>query len=313
MADSSSDIIRPAGRVTKSERQAAVLMDRDCGRVEDLTLRAVLRLVRSGQRQLIDSFRRGQDVGVAAKRIIESFRRDLVSSMLLSSVTALDRARRSGTIAMAEGPSQVGPVFQKALDFLLARNRLTDSQLAEMESRADANVVRVLAAATKDAQTKLGQAVAELYAKNLTIDDGVDLLTQAWQSAGLGAANPYQVEGIVRTQIGLAYGAGVRAGAKRPEIDEILWGWKYVTVGDDRVRPTHAAMDGTTLPKDDPFWRENSCPNGFLCRCKQIMLFSERDETRPPETIDVNGKDIEVVADDGFRFDPGELIPHLAT
>ncbi|OSZ79285.1 hypothetical protein CAP35_13815 [Chitinophagaceae bacterium IBVUCB1] len=41
----------------------------------------------------------------------------------------------------------------------------------------------------------------------------------------------------------------------------------YRTVGDGQVRPSHAAMDGTTLPITHSFWATNYPPNGWNCRC----------------------------------------------
>ena len=43
--------------------------------------------------------------------------------------------------------------------------------------------------------------------------------------------------------------------------------WEYVTVGDKRVRPAHAALNGTIRRYDDPFWNSWYPPNGFKCRC----------------------------------------------
>jgi SPP1 gp7 family putative phage head morphogenesis protein len=42
---------------------------------------------------------------------------------------------------------------------------------------------------------------------------------------------------------------------------------EYVTFGDDRVRPAHAAMNGVVAAQDDPFWEKNYPPNGHNCRC----------------------------------------------
>lgn len=42
---------------------------------------------------------------------------------------------------------------------------------------------------------------------------------------------------------------------------------QYVTFGDERVRPNHAAMNGIVAPFDDPFWAANYPPNGHRCRC----------------------------------------------
>lgn len=45
---------------------------------------------------------------------------------------------------------------------------------------------------------------------------------------------------------------------------------EYSTVGDHRVRPTHAALDKFTALKTDPVWRRIYTPNGFGCRCTVI-------------------------------------------
>lgn len=41
----------------------------------------------------------------------------------------------------------------------------------------------------------------------------------------------------------------------------------YRTVGDAAVRPSHAAMNGITLPIRHVFWTTNYPPNGWECRC----------------------------------------------
>lgn len=42
---------------------------------------------------------------------------------------------------------------------------------------------------------------------------------------------------------------------------------KYNTQRDVRVRPKHVALDGITLPKNDPFWNDYTPANGWRCRC----------------------------------------------
>lgn len=47
---------------------------------------------------------------------------------------------------------------------------------------------------------------------------------------------------------------------------------RYVTVGDDRVRPSHARLDGLTRPVNDPVWDRIAPQNGWRCRCTLIQL-----------------------------------------
>lgn len=43
--------------------------------------------------------------------------------------------------------------------------------------------------------------------------------------------------------------------------------WEYKTVGDDKVREEHAALNGVILAASDPQWDEIYPPNGWSCRC----------------------------------------------
>jgi len=49
----------------------------------------------------------------------------------------------------------------------------------------------------------------------------------------------------------------------------------YSAINDSRTRPAHAAMDGTILPVDHPWWDDHRPPNGFNCRCSSISLSEE--------------------------------------
>lgn len=52
--------------------------------------------------------------------------------------------------------------------------------------------------------------------------------------------------------------------------------WRYVAVLDSRTRPGHAAKNGITLHRDDPWWKVNYPPNAWNCRCK-VRAYSMDD------------------------------------
>lgn len=54
---------------------------------------------------------------------------------------------------------------------------------------------------------------------------------------------------------------------------------RYVTFGDDRVRPNHKILNGRVSRQDDPFWSLNYPPNGHRCRCTARAV-SNRDLDR---------------------------------
>lgn len=43
--------------------------------------------------------------------------------------------------------------------------------------------------------------------------------------------------------------------------------FQYLSMSDDRVRPSHRAMSGRVYRHDDPIWDTHYPPNGFNCRC----------------------------------------------
>jgi hypothetical protein len=57
--------------------------------------------------------------------------------------------------------------------------------------------------------------------------------------------------------------------------DPDVWGYRYITAADEKVRENHAVQHFVTLPKDDPFWIIWWPPNGWNCRCIIEVLYSE--------------------------------------
>jgi hypothetical protein len=102
----------------------------------------------------------------------------------------------------------------------------------------------------------------------------------------------------------LARSAARRAIEATPEYREVLWGYRYETAADERVRPSHMAMQGVTLPADDPFWKKNYPPNGWNCRCTAIAVYERQPIVRPPAFFELDGERIKPGADPGFDFDP---------
>ena len=87
---------------------------------------------------------------------------------------------------------------------------------------------------------------------------------------------------------------------------------QYRTVGDDRVRKEHAALDATTLPVEHPFWDTHYPPNGWNCRCNVVQVRKSRyPATSEDELIERKKALAEEQArhkgkSEMFRFNPGK-------
>ncbi len=75
---------------------------------------------------------------------------------------------------------------------------------------------------------------------------------------------------------------------------------QYQTVGDNLVRPSHAKLDGITLPLNDAFWKSHTPPNGWRCRCDVVQV--PKNITK---VTDLSKREL-IKPDKGFDFNPGE-------
>jgi len=147
-------------------------------------------------------------------------------------------------------------------------------------------------------ETKVRKKVGELIMAGSPTKQAVEELREMLDDMGAGGVKETALETVFRTQLQTAFNAGRWQEDQDPDIQEILWGYKYVTAGDDRVRESHMAWDGVTLPKDHEFWLTHWPPNGWNCRCQVIPIFDERKIVEPDEDI---------MPDEGFEGNAGIL------
>lgn len=77
--------------------------------------------------------------------------------------------------------------------------------------------------------------------------------------------------------LSLIVGLGLRQGfARGLDTQDDLVGYRYSTMRDNRVRPTHRQLEGMTRPKDDPIWAKLTPPIGFRCRCWRLPVFANQ-------------------------------------
>lgn len=191
------------------------------------------------------------------------------------------------------------PALNNAIKVLKSRVNI---DIEELSAKYETKALQVLSDAGEHAERELTETLELLVARGAHLKESKETLQSVFDSLGLAPANSFSIENMFRTQTQLAFGAGKWHAEQDPDVQEILWGYKYVTVGDDRVRESHAALEGTTLPKDDPFWLLFYPPNGWSCRCQAIPIFEQVTVVRPT-LVYPDGSP--VTPDKGFAFNPG--------
>lgn len=287
-------------RIARSDRQLAIAENRGLRAMRDITSAT------------IESILDGWDT-VGLDKIIADMRAGVARE---AAVAATEAHYRAMVDAIVEKDQHDNPrlslgIFPVNVERLLKdRLGVSDSDIERIAKQYGDYAVNFLGENhDRDLQNRVYRLMADGMRQGKLRPQLERELRDLMDSLGVSRRKPFYYENIVRTVSQVGYSAGSRAIDRDPVIADILWGYEYVTVGDNRVRPNHAALDGFRAPKGDPVWRNITPPNGFSCRCRLLRIFSDEVDSIPPlpPGVDVGQEDSEPVPDSGWDWSPGEL------
>lgn len=286
---------------------AARVQERERITLENVAAKALIPLGRRIVIAVTRAYERGEDVTAAIRAAMEHMEPLVADAMTTAHLQGRLRSVRNATAAMA-ARRKAAAAYDSALAFLQRRLDLKPDEVRALRARYGNEAARVTRGLSAAVEKRAQKAVVATIESGVTLREGMANLRKAMVSAGAGPQKPYLLETLTRTQMQMAYSAGRLGANEDPAIQEILWGYTYVTAGDDRVRDEHAALDGVTLAKDDPEWNSIMPPNGFACRCSVIEVFDEGTSTGVPANVDVDGRPTVPGPDPGFAFNPGRVL-----
>lgn len=126
---------------------------------------------------------------------------------------------------------------------------------------------------------------------------------------GAQKAREARAELLLRTHGFQAYQVTQHAVMRRQE--DVFPYWQYLSSGDEKVRPAHAALNEVVAPANSKFWADHSPPWQWGCRCRKVPLLPEEvdeikaeDAKKLPEAQRVLEGSALRLAEDG-RLDRG--------
>jgi SPP1 gp7 family putative phage head morphogenesis protein len=122
---------------------------------------------------------------------------------------------------------------------------------------------------------KIRDALSATLAKGGTRADFHSAVDELCSDAGVEKLAAFELDTVFQTNSGKAYSAGRLEQMREPGMMDALPYWQYWTVGDLRVRPAHAALDGFCARAIDPVWLKIYPPNDYNCRCSVIPILPE--------------------------------------
>lgn len=245
---------------------------------------------------------------------VKGYLEKTVAKPLATIMLAADLAgRRRAELMYAQTPKEEAlnaslelSLFGGILSYFRGRK---DVDIKQLQKQYNTTALEVVNSAAENIKNELSNTVQKLIVSGAHVREAKQILGQKFEEFGMRPASKSQLETIFRTQTQIAFAAG-KYNAERhdPEIYDALWGYRYVTAGDDRVRPSHAILDGVTLPKSDKFWQRFYPPNGYNCRCQAIPLFKAATIVYPKKRLPDG---VIVRPDVGFSWSAGHIFNAL--
>lgn len=294
--------------MNRAQRQAqAEKQSRTAGEIADAGLRRGLRTLESMRRDVLRVYRDGGDIRKAVSAFAQPLADEVQDAMVAGHLRGrLDVFTQAIPAVRAKGRRRLDRLADMTA-FLEARLKLSDGDFAALRRMYGSTALQISDTLTSHANEHLLAAVAESVKRGEHTEAGLRRMREAFDTLGLSGNSPFHAETVWRTYSHMAYAAGGYNADSDPAIREMLTSYTYSTVGDDRVRPTHGAMEGVTAPPDDPLWRSWKPPAGYNCRCTLLRNFDAVPLKGAPAQVEQEGVMVNVAPDDGFSFDPGEV------
>ena len=269
---------KAAGPVSLKHRRLAATFDHDTDAIHQLGKKQALKTSWDACQATVAAYRDGKPN--LSKTLATGLWRGLgvlSQGMLLSWLRGYVRAHDTAKIQVPKDSLALS-AYRDAVWFLQHRLDLSPQKMKKMQRKFDTNAMYMYGKVKGQAEKKLEEAMVDITKEGMHVKEGVMRLHEAFQSAGIMPDNSYTLENLYRTNTALAYSAGRRWADQQGAIQDILWGYVYTTVGDDRVRPAHQALEGVTLPASNEFWDTHTPPLGWSCVPPETLITTTRGD-----------------------------------
>jgi SPP1 gp7 family putative phage head morphogenesis protein len=228
------------------------------------------------------------------ERIGDKLARNLAAANLLGRVQIVKHAhKKSGRIIPINAGTRLGQHRQfddgdsvlygsfstdlpndDAADYIADLTPVTKEIFNGLTAQYKSAAFTLAAAADVRLIEKIRDALAQVAKDGGTAQDFEQAVNRITDDAGVAELNAFTLDTAFNTAMQKAYSLGRYEQMSDAATIDVLPVWQYWTVGDDRVRPEHAVLDGFAAHAQDPVWHKIYPPNGFNCRCSVIPLLA---------------------------------------
>jgi hypothetical protein len=212
--------------------------------------------------------------------------------------------------------------FDEAIAFFRQKLNMPTERFDDLTGAMHAKGFMVAGAMKAELLTDLRAAVDKVISQGGTIetfrkDFDNTVAAHGWRYKG---GRNWRTKVIYHTNLRQSYNTGRWNQMTDPDVVRLRPYLTYRHSGSADPRESHLALNGLTLPVDDPFWDTHAPQNGWGCNCR-LDSASERDLKRmgkkgpdkAPEIeyrthVDRDGNEtrVPVGIDPGFDYNPGK-------
>jgi len=194
---------------------------------------------------------------------------------------------------------------KEAIKALKMRAPMAADEYDALEKAYRAKAFSIAGVQSTDLVARVQEEIGKALKGKVTFEDFKAKLPKMFERFGVTPLSPSHVETVFRNAMQNSYNAGRWQQQTDPDVKDLFL-WRYDAVDDDRTRPSHRAMDGVTLPPDDPLWQRWYPPNGHNCRCRIRTVPVDEATKTDKRTI------TRAAPDAGWSGNPGEWLEAAA-
>jgi SPP1 gp7 family putative phage head morphogenesis protein len=147
---------------------------------------------------------------------------------------------------------------EEAIAYLQSLAPMTDAEELYYAERAATRAFRVAGVYKLNVLQDMLESMEDALRGDLAFDEFVAQFAETGLTAG-------RLETVIRTGLQSAFGRGNWEQGTNSDVSNDIWGWRYITAGDDLVRPEHEELEGQVFQTGEA--DEIFPPWDYNCRC----------------------------------------------
>jgi SPP1 gp7 family putative phage head morphogenesis protein len=179
-----------------------------------------------------------------------------------------------------ESEFDIPSAFEAAVRFFFERGVIRKDEFEKLSKDIRRQVFTLAADSRLHVLNQVKEMLQSYLETGGVIEDFINDIDSFFARAGVAKQSTWYWNVVFQNNIQEALARGKDEIYDAASEDEFPYR-QFLTVGDDRVRPSHAELDGFTAPKNDKIWDVLRVPLDHGCRCSITLVHKDETDVLP--------------------------------